>query len=86
MNTKKEKIRKKNMMGNHHHKLEAAYRLEKHTYLFYFEDCIDAWTPVPEKIEEIISVEDSLYDNEEVEIKFKRFDMTDEEFDKIIVE
>lgn len=86
MADKKEKIRKENMMGNHHHKLEAAYRLERYPYLFYFEEAVDGWIPVPERIDEIISVVDSLEKDEKIEIQFQRFDLTDEEFDKLPVD
>ena len=55
--------------------------------LFYFEEAIGAggaWTPVPEYIDgELICVRDQLDDGDTMEIRFKRIDMTDEEFDNL---
>ena len=49
--------------------------------LFYWEEGENAWVPVPEMVEgELICTEDQLGDKEEMEIRFKRFDMTDEEY------
>lgn len=48
--------------------------------LFYWEDAEDAWCPVPDRIDEIITVEGFMDDGEEVEIRFKCVFMTDEEF------
>ena len=47
--------------------------------LFYYEEAVDGWVPVPELVENIIDVEDSLEDEEVIEIRFKRMDMTDQE-------
>ena len=43
---------------------------------------MDAWAPAPENISEIVSI-DSLDDDEEIEISFKRVMMTDAEFDNL---
>lgn len=51
--------------------------------LFYYEEGVDSWCPVPENIESIIGVENFCEDKEVIEIKFRRFDMTDEEFDNL---
>jgi len=47
--------------------------------LFYREDACDCWTPVTEKVEDMISL-DLFEDGEEIEYRFRRFDMTDQEF------
>ena len=47
--------------------------------LFYYEESIPAWSPVPDKVENIIST-DCLADGETITIEFKRKDMTDSEF------
>ena len=58
--------------------------MEKKPRLFYWNDGVDAWVPVPDKIEDIVDLESSLCeDKEEMEVRFKRFDMTDEEFDNL---
>ena len=68
--------------GNNHHKMCSFYKTEKFPYLFYFEDSIDAWVPAPDEVEMIISA-GSLCENETESIKFKRVDLTDEEYDQI---
>ncbi|EOV1090651.1 hypothetical protein ACOLXF_000289 [Vibrio fluvialis] len=52
------------------------------SYLFYYEDSVDAWVPVPKCIDGIIGTE-SLDEGEELDIRFKRFDMTEEEYQNI---
>jgi hypothetical protein len=52
--------------------------------LFYWEEGHDAWIPAPDKVEEIIDAEQCLCEHgEEIEIKFKRFDLTDDEMDAL---
>lgn len=46
--------------------------------LFYFEETIDAWCPVPRFTEQIIST-DTLAAGDIEEIKFKCVELTDEE-------
>lgn len=58
----------------------------KFPILFYYEEGLNTYIPAPETISEMISVEDTLYVNEPYEIEFKRFDMTDEEFDTLPVD
>lgn len=56
----------------------------KKPYLFYYEDAVDAWVPCDGiHVENIIDVATTLDVDEEMEIRFKRFDMTDEEFNSI---
>lgn len=50
--------------------------------LFYWEEGIGAWCPVPEHTDHLLDVDD-LCEREVREIKFKRMDMTDEEFENI---
>lgn len=51
--------------------------------LFYWEEAEDCWTPAEGlEIDNIVDV--SSMDNEEViEIRFRRFDMTDSEFENL---
>ena len=72
--------------GEHHHRMCPKYRTEKFPQLFYQEGAVDAWIPAPDRVDEIISVEDQLHDGDTLEIEFKRFDMTDEEMDNLPVE
>lgn len=51
--------------------------------LFYWEEAVDAWCPAPDHVESIIGVENFSEDNEVIEIQFKRFDMTDEEYNNL---
>lgn len=57
---------------------------EKKPRLFYFEEACESWTPAPERLENIIEA-DQLDEGPtgELEIRFRRFDMTDEEFDAL---
>lgn len=55
------------------------------SYLFYYEDAVSAWVPAPENVIAIIDT-DNLDEGEESEIRFKRFDMTDEEYRNIPVD
>jgi hypothetical protein len=48
-------------------------------YLFYFEEAVNAWVPAPKEVSAIIDT-DNLGESEDQEIKFKRFDMTEDEF------
>lgn len=68
--------------GKHHHINCRHYATNKYTYLFYYSDGFDAWIPVSEKTGNVVDVLD--FDaNEEREIKFKRVDMTDKEYDEM---
>lgn len=49
--------------------------------LFYWEEGVDAWCPViRDEVEGIVSVDSFTESGETMEIRFKRIDMTDEEF------
>lgn len=52
---------------------------EKKPWLFYYEEAESAFCPVPDRVADIIS-DDILDDGEEFKIRFKRIDMTDDEF------
>lgn len=69
-------------LSQHHHKNCDNYKTKKYPYLFYYEEACDAFIPAPEEIDGILSIED-MEENEETEIRFKRFDLTDEEFDNL---
>lgn len=69
-------------LGQHHHIKCPEYGTEKFTYLFYYSDGFDAYIPASETTENVIDVMD--FDvGEEREIKFKRVDMTDKEYDEM---
>lgn len=51
----------------------------KAAYLFYWEEAQDAWCSVPHLLENVVST-DLLTDGDEMEIRFKRSDMTPEDF------
>jgi hypothetical protein len=73
-------------VGEHHHRMCPKYRTEKHPYLFYYEEGVNSFIPAPDEVENIIDLEHSMELGEEVEIRFMRFDMTDEEFNALPVE
>ena len=54
----------------------------KRPYLFYYEEAIDNYAPVPDKVENMIST-DNLEVGDEQEIRFKRIDLTDAEYEAI---
>lgn len=51
--------------------------------LFYYEEAVCGFIPVPEFVEHITEVDNFLSDGDEETITFKRIDMTDEEFDNL---
>ena len=51
--------------------------------IFYYEEANDAWVPVPESTEDLINEDYFMDEGEEIELKFRRVDMTDEEFDNL---
>ena len=51
--------------------------------LFYWEEGIGAWIPAPDKVENMVDVDEDLEQDEVVMWHFKRVDMTDEEFDNL---
>lgn len=66
--------------GKHHHVNCPKYSAEKHPYLFYYEEAVDAYVPVPDKVDgELICTPDQLEEGETMEITFKRVDYTDAE-------
>lgn len=67
--------------GRHHHANCPKYHTEKFPYLLYYEEAIDAWTFAPGKVENMIAVADQLDDGGDMELMFKRKDMTDAEYD-----
>lgn len=47
--------------------------------LFYWHEGMNAWTPAPYKTEQFLDMEE-MFDGDLEIIKFKRIDMTDEEY------
>lgn len=70
-------------VGEHHHVNCPNYKTEKFTYLMYYEEAIDAWTFAPKAVENLIDVDNQLEVGEEMELRFKRVEMTDEEYDAL---
>jgi hypothetical protein len=68
------------LQDKRHHSACTLHRTEKYPRLFYYEEAENCWTPVPERIENIIDVQNFMGDNEIIEIQFRRSDMTDAEF------
>ena len=62
---------------------EAKVTAERKPRLFYYEEAVDSWIPAPDKVENIIIASEQMDDQEEIEIRFKRFDLTDEEYDNL---
>ncbi len=58
----------------------------KRKRLFYWEESVDAFIPAPQKIEEMISLDQFDEDSESINIEFKMFMMTDEEFEHLPVD
>lgn len=48
-------------------------------YWFYYEEALSAWLPCPDKLADLIPD----IDEPEVEIKFKRVQMSEDEFDNL---
>ena len=63
-----------------HHPDCPLYKTEKRPRLFYYEEAENCWAPVPENVEEILDVSLFMHHDDTMEIRFKRYDMTDEEF------
>jgi hypothetical protein len=55
----------------------------KKSRLFYYEEACDGWIPAPDKISELIDLDQFIYNSEVIEILFKRIDMTDTEFENL---
>jgi len=52
--------------------------------LFYYEEACQAWTYAPIRVDQILDVKGCMSTHgEEVVIRFKRLDMTDEEFNNL---
>lgn len=66
-----------------HHSRCEKYQTEKRPRLFYWEEAHDAWVPSPDKIENIIDVAFQLEPDEDMEIRFKRVDLTDKEMEDL---
>lgn len=54
--------------------------LKKH--LFYYEEAVDAWVPAPDRIDEILSLE-QFDGDEKIEIEFRAVLMSDEELNNL---
>lgn len=68
--------------GLHHHTECPLYKTEKFPTMWYFEETFNAWCPAPDDIGSVLDVF-CLEEGEQMEIKFKRQDITDEEYDAI---
>tara|TARA_R110000782_G_scaffold199927_1_gene288815 strand:- start:598 stop:861 length:264 start_codon:yes stop_codon:yes gene_type:complete len=54
----------------------------KRPYLMYYEEAIDGWCLVPEKVEQMISTE-NLSVGDDQELRFKCVEMTDHEYENL---
>lgn len=68
------------MRDKRHHPACPLHKTEKHPRLFYYEDAEDCWTPAPDDVNCIVSLDSFMSSGDRIEIEFKRIDMTDEEF------
>lgn len=50
--------------------------------LFYYEDALSSYIPAPDNVGLCLSLSD-MSEGEDEEVIFRRFDMTDEDFDKL---
>ena len=67
--------------GQYHHINCPKYKTEKYPRLFYYEEGEGFWAPVPNKVDgNLIDTSCQLEDGEEMEVMFRRKDMTDYEF------
>jgi hypothetical protein len=57
--------------------------MEKKPRLFYFDEDTEQWMPINGLLIADILDPDNLANNEEIEVRFRRQDMTDEEYDAI---
>ena len=55
----------------------------KRPRLFYYEEGVDAWCPVPDRLDGIIDLGLFMMNGEEINIRFRRIDMTDPEFNSL---
>lgn len=66
-------------IGKHHHRRCDKYETEKHPYLMVFAEGINSWIPAKDG-GFIDDYTNHLDDGDEMELKFKRKDMTDKEY------
>lgn len=59
--------------------LPDSPRGAKRPRLFYFEETEGAWCPSPDSVHNLIDLDSQLEDGEEVTVRFRRVDMSDEE-------
>lgn len=69
-------------LGAHHHRRCPKYQTEKFTYLFYYSDALDKWVKAPDHLPLIVDPL-GLGVGDVEEVKFKRLDLTDEEFNNL---
>lgn len=70
------------MKQTHHKDCPDAGRTPR---LFYYEEAVDGWCPVPEKVENIVSP-DCLEVGDTQTVEFKMIGMNHEEFDNLPVQ
>lgn len=56
--------------------------MNKKPRLFEYSDAEDCWMPASESVADIVSL-DELLDGEEATVRFKRIDMTDDEYNSL---
>jgi hypothetical protein len=69
------------LRDNRHHVKCPLHLTEKRPRLFYYEEAENCWTPAAGlDVDSIVSLDSFFEHKEEIEIRFRRYDMTDEEF------
>lgn len=69
-----------------HHPACPLHKTEKHPRLFYYEEAENCWSPAPDRVEQIVSLDNFSDRDDRIEISFRRCDMTDYEFYNLPVE
>lgn len=65
--------------GAHHHKNCEHYATDKFTYLYYYDEGMDAWM-VADDLEAYVS---NANIGESIEVQLKRIELTDKEADEL---
>ena len=70
--------------GQHHHGRCPKYATDTVPWLVCYDPAFDAWTLAPDNVvDNVFDFPDSMERGSEVEIRFKRVDMTDKEINEL---
>lgn len=70
-------------LAHRHHSRCPKFATEKRPYNFYYDEGIGCWVPISCLIIEEIMSPETIGNGEEIEIRFKRMDMTDKEVSEL---